>query len=266
MPRIDHHDSLQQLAFLYLTIAHRSDDYLSDPELESVTRLLTKRTSAEDRDAMQALVMDALDAYMRSEDVDTVAEQAAQDLDSVLSNEQKEAVLRDLKKIGEADGVLLHEEQSTVARLAALWRIDIAAEAPHDDGKLPWGVLHDLAYIYLVLGHGTDNDLTETELQVMLNKLQEWQPLEASTEMRSIFSVAMDMYARGKDDSRLEQSIASVRDTLPREQRMAALNDLVKIANADGVFLDDEEDLINHLLTEWDVDPFANYGSHGSKE
>jgi len=135
-----------------------------------------------------------------------------------------------------------------------------------DDQKEGWSVLHDLAYIFLVLAHGTDDDLNETEVQVMLNKLQEWRPLDAPADMQSVLATAGDAYSMGEDGQRLKQSIDSVRESLPREQRMAALNDLVKIANADGVFLDNEEDLINHLLSAWDVDPYANYGPHGSKE
>lgn len=138
---------------------------------------------------------------------------------------------------------------------------------PHvydDTGE--WSVLHDLAYIFLVLAHGTDHDLTETEVQVMLKKLHEWRPLDAPADMESVLEVAGEAYSMGEDGQRLKRSIDSVRKSLPREQRMAALNDLVKIANADGIFLDNEEDLINHLLSAWDVDPYANYGSHGSKK
>ena len=128
-----------------------------------------------------------------------------------------------------------------------------------------WGVLHNLAYIFLVLAHGTDDDLTESEVQVMMNKLQEWRPQDARADLRSIFEVVSEVYSEGADEKRLKGAIDAVRELLPREQRMAAMNDLVKIANADGVFLDDEEDLINYLMTAWNVEPYANYGSHGSK-
>lgn len=135
-----------------------------------------------------------------------------------------------------------------------------------------WGVLHDLAYIFLVLAQGTDDDLTETEVQVMLNKLREWKPGDAPADVLTVLETARNAYGskhgygRSDEEERLRTAIASVRQSLPRAQRMAALNDLVKIANADGVFLDNEEDLINHLLTLWDVDAYAGYGSHGSKE
>lgn len=266
MPRIDDHSSLQRLAFLYLSIAHRSDEYLSDAELESVTKMLTARSVAQDRGAMQPVVMDALDAYMHTEDTDAAVREAAEHLLDVLSRGERMAVLRDLQTVAESDGVLLSEERSTLDRLADVWEVVSPTGGSREQIEEEWGVLHDLAYIYLVLAHGTDKDLARFEVQVMLNKLQEWEPEGASFEMRSVLNSAMNAYALGEDEERLERSIRSVRDGLPRQKRMAAMNDLVKIANADGVFLDNEEDLINHLLTEWEVDPFANYGSHGSKE
>ncbi len=266
MSRIDDHSSLQRLAFLYLTIAHQSDDYLSDAELESVTQMLTTRSEAQDRNAIQPLVMATLDLYMHTEDVDAAMRDAAEHLLDALSIDEMEGVLGDLKIIAEADGVLLSGERSILDVLADTWGLELVAERSWEGRERDWGVLHDLAYIYLVLAHGTDNDLTETEVQVMLNKLQEWQPEDTSAEMRSVLTSAMNVYALGADEERLERAIQSVRAVLPREKRMAAMNDLVKIANADGLFLDNEEDLINHLLAEWDVDPFASYGRHGSKE
>lgn len=146
---------------------------------------------------------------------------------------------------------------------------------PRNDDPTPkedWGVLHDLAYIFLVLAQGTDDDLAETEVQVMLNKLREWTYGDAPTDVLTVLETAKNAYGSktgygsGDEEERLRKAIASVRQSLPHEKRMAALNDLVKIANADGVFLDNEEDLINHLLTLWDVDAYAGYGSHGSKE
>lgn len=266
MPRIQDPTSVRHLAFLYIAIAHRSDDYMSDAELETVTRMLMDRTAGQNRAEVQPILMDALDVYMRTDEVEAAARDAARHLLNVLTTDEREAVLGDLKGIAQADGVMLDEERNVLYRLADAWGLDISTETTASRQGGEWGVLHDLAYIYLVLAHGTDNDLTGTEVQVMLNKLREWQPDDTPADMRAVLAAAMEVYSHGEDQERLDQAISSVRDGLPREKRMAAMNDLVKIANADGVFLDTEEDLINHLLTEWDVDPFANYGSHGSKE
>jgi uncharacterized tellurite resistance protein B-like protein len=137
-------------------------------------------------------------------------------------------------------------------------------ESAVPEGGRP-SVLYDLAYMYLLLAHSTDDDFSGTERQVVLNKLGEWDPEAAEEDVLCMLRRAMAAYAKGGDETRLAEAVASVRAALPREQRMAALNDLVKIANADGVFLDNEEDLINHLQSALDVDPSANYEAHADK-
>jgi uncharacterized tellurite resistance protein B-like protein len=265
MPTIDDRAQLRRLAFLYLWTAHQSDNYLSDAELESVTRRLAGRSTYGDSSEIRRIVMEALEGYLEADDAEAEAGAAARHLGESLDRDQKYDILEDLRQIAEADGVLLKAEKKMLRSLTEIWGIS-PASAMAAGGAGVWGVLHDLAYIYLVLAHSTDFDLSETEMQVMLNKLREWQPEIAAAEVREVMSSALGAYAEGEDDDRLESAIQSVRRSLPREQRMAALNDLVTIANADGVFLDNEEDLINHLLAEWDVDPYANYGRHGSKE
>ncbi|MEX0746705.1 MAG: TerB family tellurite resistance protein [Rhodothermales bacterium] len=265
MPTIDDRAQLRRLAFLYLWTAHRSDNYLSDAEVESVTQRLAGRSPYGDSSEIRRIVMEALDEYLEADDADVDARSAASQLGKSLERDQKVDILEDLRQIAEADGVLLRAEKEMLRSIAEVWGIS-PASATAVGGAGEWGVLHDLAYIYLVLAHSTDYDLSETEMQVMFNKLREWQPEIAAADVKDVLSSALGAYAEGEDNNRLEMAVQSVRRSLPREQRMAALNDLVTIANADGVFLDDEEDLINHLLTEWDVDPYANYGRHGSKE
>ena len=58
----------------------------------------------------------------------------------------------------------------------------------------------------------------------------------------------------------LTASIEAVKNALPVAQRKTALNDLVQIANVDGVFLDSEEDLLNDLVAAWGLDAFTDYG------
>ena len=185
-----------------------------------------------------------------------------------LSTGQKSRVLEDLQQIAGADGVLLQDERGLLSALAQTWGVEVsdaaaAAGAPEEGTGAPWGVLHDLAYIYVHLAHGTDHELSTQEVQVMVNKLREWQPEETDEPTEGILEAALEAYGRGGHSDMFERAIASVRRVLPHPERMAALNDLVKIANADGVFLDDEEDMINNLVAAWDVDPSASYKLRG---
>lgn len=265
MSHVDDPTCLSELAFLYLYMAHGPDRSFTDSDLETVTSRLIERSAHARREQVQPLVREALALYAEHNDIERAFRQAIHRLRYSLNETQRQSVLEDMVFIAEADGDLKTVERSTLERLADTWELGSNEQRPGSARSTRWDVLHDLAYLYLVLAHGTDDELSGDEMQVMLNKLREWTSHDAPEDVRAVLDEATSAYALGPDASRLERAIESVRRGLPKEQRMAALNDLVKIANADGVFLDDEEDLINHLLSAWDVDPYANYGEHGSK-
>ena len=257
---------LRHLATLFLCMAHRADDYLSVAELHSITDKLHGHEPGLDWAHVQDLLMESLEEFAAADDADALGLQAAAALQGALTREQMLRILDDLAHIAGADGVVLDDERTLLARLARRWQVSPsqpAAAEPQADAD--WGVLHDLAYIYLHLAHATDNELSAQEMQVMRNKLHEWQPEYPLPRIPHVLDTAMARYARGEDEALLERAIVSVRDNLPHASRMDALNDLIKIANADGIFLDIEEDMINHLVAVWDVDPHASYGRLGGK-
>lgn len=270
------YDQLRDLALLYLIMAHRSDDYLSDVELGSITEKLSAYAAPLPWAQVQDIVMESLAQLSGQEDQDVLTERSALELRHRLTDDQKLTVLADLRHIARADGIVLKDERGLFDVLANTWGIDpsleplsqtlaLGQEGGPGGGDHAWGVLHDLAYIYLHLAHATDHELSEGETKVMLDKLREWQPQYSEAQVRAVLTQAMDQYAEGGDEERFEEAVYAVRQYLPADQRMAALNDLIKIANADGVFLDNEEDLINRLMTAWEVEPYATYGGHGSK-
>lgn len=267
-------EALRNLALLYLALAHGADDYLSDSELRTVIHQIERRFPdlVADTHSAQEVVMEALSVYADAEEPLTLLSDAMGALRDSISLEDRARFLDDLSHVARADGVVLRDERGLLATLAATWDVPLEAESiaqPVGDtssAAMRPDVMHDLAFIYLVLGHGTDFELSESETQMMIRRLTEWQPQMEETQIHAVLEEAMNRYAEGAEDEALNAAIQSVKSHLPHEQRMAALHDLIKIANADGVFLDDEEDLINRLLTEWEVDPYANYGSHGRKQ
>lgn len=265
-------DVMRDLALLYLIMAHGTDDYLSDTELTVITDRLHARTPGDDRADVQDVVMEALAVYMDAQEPMKPFTAAMYSLREQLEPAERHEMLNDLADIARADGVVLKNERGLLRALAECWEVERPGQniaQPLSKGDRPprsIGVMLDLAYIYLTLAHGTDYELSEAETQVMLRKLNEWQPSLSEGQVRDVLREAMERYAEGLDERRLQDAIEAVKEGLPKKQRMAALNDLIQIANADGVFLDGEEDLINRLLAVWEVDPYANYGDHGSKE
>jgi len=270
--RIESASQLRSLAFLYLAMGHGTDNYLSGAELDAITDRLHARYPGHDRAEVQDVVGEAMAVYMEADDVVDTATKLIISLRDDLSTKQRQAVLDDVLAVAEADGVVLQNERTLLTSLAECWNVDLKAKdsqggsMPGDQQRVGWGVLHHLALIYLILAHGTDNELSERERNVMFRKLREWGPKRSEDEVQAILNAALEAYARGISEEQFAESVFAVREGMPESNRMAALNDLVKIANADGVFLDREEDLINQLLAAWEVMPYANYGRHGSKE
>lgn len=263
---------VRNLTFLYLTMAHGTDYFLSDREMETIIESLHSRYQTLDRSEVQSAVAEGLAIYQDVRNSMELATQAMMALRNMLSPEECEDVLEDLIHIAEADGIVLDDEWGFLAGLAECWGIVLPNQHEEnvvivkqklDRGK--WTVLHHLAFIFLVLAHGADNELDEQERRIMLKKLREWQPLLREEDVEGIYEEARERYSLGSDRSTLEESIAVIKSQLPEEQRMAALNDLVQIANADGFFLDNEEDLINAMMNALEVPALANYGGYGKK-
>ncbi len=263
---------LRDLAYVYLVLAHGADDCLSNAELDAITNRLCVRWTDYDAISIREIVNEMLAVYMDDASPLETAARAMMALRSSLTPEQCQDTLQDLIAVAKADGVIMDTERGLLAGLAECWGIPLSEEAlsaPRFAGhKNPpsWGFLHHLAFLYLVLAHGTDNELSEREISVMHARLKEWQRDLSEEQIRSVFASAMNRYSQGPDEAALSASIHAVKASLPETKRMAALHDLVQIANADGFFLDDEEDLINRLMTAWELSPYANYRDQVSKE
>ena len=256
---------LHDLALLYLAMAETTDEALSNAELDAVTESLHRHFDALDRAEVQNLVLEALTAHLDRDALRTAAHRVVHSLAEGLSAGQKAAVLDDLDRVARADGLILDAERDLLAAIAEAWHVaaPAAAPAPEAPAADPDGALHHLAFLYLVLAHGTDLDLSEDERLLMLRKLQEWRPSLAEPQVRAVLERAMERYAHGASPYRLAASVEAVRDGFPEAQRQAAFDDLVALANADGVFLDSEEDLLNDLRTAWHLPAHAGFGEKG---
>lgn len=249
-------------ALLYLAMAHGTDDYLSDAELRTVTDRLHERLDGVPRPTVQDAVMEAMSVYLDAPDDLALATGAMLRLRGALDAETRASLLDDLLAIARADGVVLDNERGLLASLSECWGVVLPRGArpapPHAAGDAP-DVLGHLAFLYLVLAHGADSELSDDELRVIRIKLQGWQKGLDDDDVDAVLDRARTRYAHGPDEDALHASIDAVRDGLPPDRRRAALSDLIAIANADGVFLDHEEDLINTLVSAWDVGAYSGY-------
>lgn len=254
---------LHDLAVLYLAMAENLEGDLSYAEREAVTDNLARHHEDLDRAEVQNIVLEVLIEYADGETVRRAARAVVDTLRDRLSAGQKKAILQDLARIARADGVVLVTERGLLATVAESWAVPL----PHDavePGSTPerpeahWDLLHHLAFIYLVLAHAPDHEFSEDERHLVLRKLQAWQPNLDEHEVHAVLERALERYGQGADADMLAESVDAIKHTLPTTQRRDVLNDLIQIANADGIFLDSEEDLLNDLTLAWDVDAFAD--------
>jgi uncharacterized tellurite resistance protein B-like protein len=124
--------------------------------------------------------------------------------------------------------------------------------------SLDWTPAHDLALIYLALTHGADTELDANEVSMMQQKLRQWLPKTGTHQIKQVMNQVMLVYLGGSRTQMLDTSVAALRETMPKGQRIAVLNDLADIASADGMIVPGEVGFIQHLATQWELDGDLN--------
>lgn len=125
---------------------------------------------------------------------------------------------------------------------------------PKAADSLSWTPVHDLALIYLALTHGADAEIDPNEMSVMAEKLRQWASDENPDQLSDVLEEVMLVYVGESRAQMLDTSVASVRESIPKKERVAILNDLADIASADGMIVPGEVGFIQHLAHQWELD------------
>lgn len=250
--------SAHDLALVFIALAYGADHDLSDDELDFICDALREwHPNTEDAD-LREVIMEAMSVYLEA-DAEAEVGRAMHDLREALSTEELRHALEQVVGIAEADGIMLNTERSLIATLGAVWSLRTLSERLIDEStaaveKIPgWGLLHDLALIYLVVAHSADDDLTESEIEVILERLKGWQPEAYDAEARAIVREALQLYADEPGREIFGQAMTALKEALTPIQRILVLDDLNQIACADGHLSDNERTLIKTLATAWDI-------------
>ncbi len=249
---------LHELALLYLTAAYRSGLSPSDGRLEAVVEQLQARCPTVSADELRTIVLEALDVLLDAKDTEAVFQAVLNGIEQHLSQAQRQAVLHDLLRIVQADGIMMESERQLLEQVARRWGLELPLERPSpldlEQAPIPEALIH-LALLYLVVAHGIDHELTRKERHIIWRKLQAWCPESSEQQLSAVLQEAVKRYAEGLDEAALRASAEAVKLALTPEQRLTAFHDLVQIANADGTFLDVEEDFLNELVELWELTP-----------
>ena len=240
------------LALVYIALVFGGDTNITDTILETVIQSLTKWDENLTEDALKEVVLEALTIYM-TDDAHVEFTRTIRSLNKQLSQEERKKALEDVVDIAEADGVLQSSERSLITLLAENWGLKdtgnkmLEQSSATIDEHPKWSLLHDMSLICVVLAHSTDNDLSATELEKILERLHSWQPDLSADELRSVLGEAIQAYSSQPGQEVLGACLSAIKEALPIIQRVAFIDDLVAIAQVDNGIIDTERDMIRNV-------------------
>ena len=117
-----------------------------------------------------------------------------------------------------------------------------------------WTLVHDIGLIYLALAHGTDTELSDSELDVMIQEMRRWRPSLSEAEAKEMIMECLSIYLSDDRDKELKRAIITIRRDADSNKKIAVLNDMVDLAEADGIVLFTEKQLVKSLSKIWEVD------------
>ncbi len=246
------------LALIFIALAYGTDQELHEDELATITDVLQHWRENFPADQVQDVVMEAVAIFM-GDNAELEVKRSMESLKKQLSKSSRQRALEDVVRIAEADGVLLSSELDLIHRLAEAWDIRPVGEQLLEkttatvSSQSEWSLLHDIGLLYIVLAHGSDNKITDVEINAMVERMSDWQPDMTEDAIRKVLRSALAFYSEGPDQEALTQSVQSIRDMMPVMHRLVLLDDLVYIAQADGPINDNEREIIDNLSQSWGV-------------
>jgi uncharacterized tellurite resistance protein B-like protein len=259
----DRQHLLRDLALIYLTLAHGTDEDLTYEEVDTIADELREWQDQVREESVLSAIKGALALYEREDALDQV-NAAIHSVHENLDERDRQLILDDLVEIAMADGRYMHEESTFIGELADAWGVDTSGDRGNwatgawtvlqNEGPAEsWTPVHDLALIYLTLAYETDKDLDEDETEAITVKISEWIPGAESEDVLGVVREVMETYVQGPKRRIFNEAVAAVSDTVPEHQHEALLADLRYVAEADGKIIDSERRMIRDLARAWDL-------------
>jgi uncharacterized tellurite resistance protein B-like protein len=121
-----------------------------------------------------------------------------------------------------------------------------------------WTAYHHLGYLYAAVASSGDCSVGQAEMDVMSARLQEW---NTDMNVADLVEIVVEATRAFAEDARLRgwpETVAAsaeiLRAELDEEDRAAAIDDLLAIAEADGSVLPDEEQMLDVIRRVWEID------------
>jgi tellurite resistance protein len=127
---------------------------------------------------------------------------------------------------------------------------NVSQEQPTEQA---WTPEHDLALIFIALAYGTDAEFTDHEIEHVTEALSRWRPDEPQENVREVVVEALAMFEHDSTGDEVVRAIETLASRLDAPSRERALEDVMRIAEADGLLLSGERSLISVIAAAWDL-------------
>ncbi len=247
------------LSLIFIALAYGTDCDLSRDEQKVIVSALEEWQDRFPAEAAEEIVVEALVIYDKVDNVTPEVIRSMQNLKERLSEDEREQALQQVVRIAEADGVLLNSERSLITSLASVWELKetgqdlLAHVTAREEAPPEWSLMHDIALMYVVVAHSSDDELHEDEIASIIHCFREWQPYVPEQGIRDVLRDVLTYYANGPEQQTLEESARAILNQMSTGQRLAVLADLVTIAEADGTVNRFEREMISVLARAWMV-------------
>lgn len=110
-----------------------------------------------------------------------------------------------------------------------------------------------MALIFLALAFSTDESLSDGEVDAISASLKSWKPAATDHDVHEIVLEAASVFFEADAEADIVQSIRSLGEALNLEQRRQLLEDAMRLAEADGLLLNSEQNVLSILASVWDI-------------
>ncbi|MBO6577357.1 MAG: TerB family tellurite resistance protein [Rhodothermales bacterium] len=111
----------------------------------------------------------------------------------------------------------------------------------------------DLALIFIALAYGADAELTDREIESLTAALSRWRPEADEERIREIVVEAWAVFEEDEEGDEVVRAIENLNTVLKPASKQRALEDVMRVAEADGLLLTSERSLIAVLAATWDL-------------
>lgn len=121
--------------------------------------------------------------------------------------------------------------------------------------KIPeaWSTTHDLALVFVALAYGTDKVLADEELQAIVSAIRRWQPSWAEERIHEVVMESLAVMLEEDGQSEIVPSINRLKSALEPASRRRAFEDLVRVAESDGLVLGSERSMLSIMARAWEI-------------